>query len=72
MEDRAVLRDFEQGRGRRIVVMILAILALVIVIGAVVKGFRGQSPSRGAGALSNPGAESVQPGSAPPAIPSRE
>jgi hypothetical protein len=46
MEDRAVLRDFEQGRGRRVVVMILAILALGIVIGAVVAGFRGGSPSR--------------------------
>jgi hypothetical protein len=57
MEDRAVLRDFEQGRGRRIVVMIIAVLALAIVIGAVVKGFRSGSTSRSSRALTDIPAE---------------
>jgi hypothetical protein len=62
MEDRAVLRDFEQGRGRRIVVLILAVLALAIVIGAVVRGFRGGSPSRSTRALTDePAAPKVPP-----------
>jgi hypothetical protein len=71
MDDRATLRDFEQGRGRRIVVLILAVLALAIVIGAVVKGFRGQSPSRGARALSKPSASKPRPAQVAPSIPSR-
>ena len=69
MEDRAVLRDFEQGRGRRIVVVILAVLALAIVIGAVVAGFRGRSPQLDTGR--RPSAAKRSPAPIVPAIPSR-
>lgn len=47
----AIIRDTERGRGRKVLVLLLALLMVAIVIGVVVKGFSGYSPSSGANAL---------------------
>lgn len=47
----AIIRDTERGRGRKVLVLLLALLLVGIVIGVVVRGFRGYSPSSGANAL---------------------
>jgi hypothetical protein len=69
MEDRAEIRDLEIGRGRRILVLILAVLALAIVLGAVAAGFRGRKTNRGARALTDPSA-AKKPERIAPSIPS--
>jgi hypothetical protein len=70
MDDRATIKDFETGRGRRYLVLVLAVLALVIVISSVVAGFRGRSAKRGARALTQPSAAKHEAAPAAPSIPS--
>jgi hypothetical protein len=47
----AIIRETETGRGRKVLIMLLALLLVALVIGVVVRGFRGYSPSSGADAL---------------------
>ena len=51
MNDRAVIRSFETGQGKRLAVLALAIAVLALVIGVVALGFRHRHISRGADAL---------------------
>jgi hypothetical protein len=51
MDDRAYIRMTEKGRGKKILVLILALIVVAIVIGTVARGFRTQ-PWRSAGASS--------------------
>jgi uncharacterized membrane protein YjjB (DUF3815 family) len=54
MNDHAVIRSFETGRGRRLAIVILALAVVALVIGAVAMGFRGRHISRSADALTKP------------------
>jgi hypothetical protein len=47
----AIIRDTERGRGRKVIVLVLALMLVAVVIGAVVKGFTGRSTYSGARAL---------------------
>jgi hypothetical protein len=46
MDDYAIIRGTERGRGKWAIVMILALVVLAIVIGSVVRGFRAQPQVR--------------------------
>jgi hypothetical protein len=50
-EDRAVMHSLETGRGRRVVVLLAALVAVALVLWAVAAGFRGRHFTRNAGAL---------------------
>jgi uncharacterized membrane protein YjjB (DUF3815 family) len=54
MNNSAVIRSFETGRGRRLAILLLATIIVALVIGAVVVGFRGRHISRNAAALTAP------------------
>jgi hypothetical protein len=51
MDYGAIIRETERGRGRKVVVLCLALLMVALVIGAVVRGFRGHSSYDTANAL---------------------
>jgi hypothetical protein len=51
MDYGAIIRDTERGRGRKVVVLVLALLLVALVIGAVVRGFMGHSSYSTANAL---------------------
>jgi hypothetical protein len=54
MNDRALIRTFETGRGRRIAILAVAVMVFAIVIAAVVTGFHGVRVRRSASALTRP------------------
>lgn len=54
MDERAVIRSFEKGRGWWVVAAIVAMLLVALLIAAVVNGFHGRSVSRGTDALTRP------------------
>ena len=51
MNDRAVIRSFETGQGKRLAILALAVAVLALVIGVVAFGFRGRHITRNADAL---------------------
>jgi len=55
MDDRAVMRSFETGRGRRVAALVVALVVVAVVVGFVIKGF-GSKPDAQGGAkvLSDP------------------
>lgn len=54
MDERAVIRSFEKGRGWWVVAALLAMLLVAVLITAVANGFHGRSVSRGTEALTRP------------------
>ena len=60
-EDRAVMHSLETGRGKRVAVLLAALLAVIFVIWAVAVGFHGRHTLRNAGALTNPSETPTQP-----------
>jgi hypothetical protein len=54
MDERAVMRSFEKGRGWWVMAAVLAILLVAVLITAVVSGFHGRRVDRGADALTRP------------------
>jgi hypothetical protein len=52
MDDRAVMRSFETGRGKRLTVLAIALVVVGVVIAFIVRGFGSKSP--GADAISKP------------------
>jgi hypothetical protein len=67
MNDRALIRSFEKGRGTWMVVVLLAVAAVAILIGVVASGFKGRHISRNAAALTEPLDNSPQPAAPTPA-----
>lgn len=63
MDYDAIIRDTERGRGKRVIVLILALMLVALVIGVVVRGFKGYSPSSGASALTSGSAVCLLAGS---------
>jgi hypothetical protein len=51
MNDRAVIRSFETGQGKRLAILALAVAILALVIGVVAFGFRDRHITRNADAL---------------------
>jgi hypothetical protein len=50
-EDRAVMHSLETGRGKRVAVLLAALVAVALVLWAVAAGFRGRHLTRNAGAF---------------------
>jgi hypothetical protein len=53
MNDQAVIRSME-GRGRRLAILAAALVAVALVVGLVVAGFRGEHVKPSAAALAQP------------------
>ena len=55
MDDRAVMRSFETGRGRRVAALVVALVVVGVVVGFVTRGFK-KAPDAAGGAkvLSDP------------------
>jgi hypothetical protein len=51
MNDRAVIRSFETGQGKRLAILVVAIAVLALVLGFVVIGFRDRHIPRSTDAL---------------------
>lgn len=51
MNDRAIIRSFETGQGKRLAILALAVAVLALVIGVVAFGFRDRHITRNAAAL---------------------
>jgi len=54
MNDRAIIRSFETGMGRRVAILCAVVVLLALVLGAVVYGFRGRGIRRNTDALTRP------------------
>jgi hypothetical protein len=54
MNDRAIIRSFETGQGRRLAILAVAVAILALVIGLVAFGFRGRHITRNTDALTQP------------------
>jgi hypothetical protein len=50
-EDRVLMHDLETGRGRKVAVLLAALMVVAIVYWAVAAGFRGRHVKRNAGAI---------------------
>jgi len=68
MNDSAVMRSMETGRGKRIAVLIFAALVVGVVIAIVAAGFRGRHTARSATASTTPTAGPAAQG---PPLPSQ-
>jgi CHASE2 domain-containing sensor protein len=51
MNDRAVIRSFETGQGKRLAILAIAIAVLALVIGVVALGFHNRHITRSTDAL---------------------
>jgi hypothetical protein len=60
-EDRALMHSLETGRGRKVAVLLAALVAVALVLWAVAAGFRGRHFTRNAGALTQPFGTTTQP-----------
>ena len=58
MNDRAIIRSFETGMGRRVVILCAAVVILALVLGFVIYGFRGRGIRHNTDALIRPHAAS--------------
>jgi flagellar basal body-associated protein FliL len=70
--DRAMddmVKKLNTGRGRRVTIMVLAVLAVAVLIGVVVAGFRGRHISQNAAAMTTPVPASVNLGHRPRWLP---
>jgi hypothetical protein len=54
MKDQAIIYSLETGRGRRIAVLLAALVAVAVVVWAVATGFHGGHFRRSAEALTQP------------------
>jgi hypothetical protein len=54
MNDRSIIRSFETGMGRRVVILSAAVVILALVLGLVIYGFRGRGIRRNTDALIRP------------------
>jgi hypothetical protein len=61
MDDRAIVQSFEKGWGKRIGILVFALVVVAALVGLLFVGFHGRGISRGASALT-PGAVPTQPG----------
>jgi hypothetical protein len=69
MNDRAVIRSFEAGTGKRLAIVAL-IVAVIALLAVVAVGFHGRHIARNAAALTRPAAVETPP-RAPPQFPAR-
>ena len=58
----AMVRATKVGRGRRVVIMLAAVLMVAVLIGVVVAGFRGRHISRNAKAMTTPATSAAKTG----------
>ena len=65
MDDRAIMRSFEKGRGMWTVVVILVAVVVLALVAVVAFGFRGKQVSRSAEALIKPLVNQPHPAAAP-------
>jgi flagellar basal body-associated protein FliL len=65
MDDRAIMRSFEKGRGMWTALVILAGVVVVALVAVVAFGFRGKQVSRSAEALIKPLVNQPRPAAAP-------
>ncbi|HEY8923079.1 MAG TPA: hypothetical protein VIU64_01790 [Polyangia bacterium] len=58
MNDRAIIRSFETGMGRRVAILCAAVVILALVLGLVIYSFQGRGIRRNTDALIRPHAAS--------------
>jgi hypothetical protein len=59
--DRAIIYSLETGRGRRVGVLVGALIAVALVVWIVMRGFHGHAVDNGARALTQPPQTQTQP-----------
>jgi len=60
MDDKAIIRSFESGFDKRAVaITVFAILVVISLVFAVVRGFKGHDVSKNASALAAPKVETI-------------
>jgi hypothetical protein len=69
MNDRAIIRSFEAGTGKRLAIVAL-VVAVIALLAVVTLGFHGRHIARNAAALTRPAAVEIPPRTPPP-FPSR-
>lgn len=65
MNDRAVIRSFEAGTGKRLAIVAL-VVAVIALLAVVALGFHGRHIARNAAALTRPPAVETSPRTSPP------
>jgi hypothetical protein len=71
MDDRAVIRTLETGLGKRVALLVLALVVIAVVVGVVISGFHGKRVEKSADALTTHAAEPASPATPQPAAPAR-
>jgi hypothetical protein len=53
-DDRAIIHSFETGRGKRVAILVAALIAIALVVWNVGRSFHGRQVNTGARALTQP------------------